>query len=553
VCAKQHLEPGFFILIHSDPMQNNTLHKSQLFSKAFPNCSTLVPEDIWQQFVVGADSLELFAQILTEKTAELSLPEYLGELARLELYVYTLKAGNIQVPEYTETLSINPTLQLFENTWRNLSFQIDEEAEGPGPEKGEERLILWQHPASGAIKAKPVNEEHLLVMKMALEELPVHAVARQGDIHAAAIEAALIRALNEGIVTGPEPLIKRHYNPEHYKDIDRSFFAARIFSLQWHITQACDLHCRHCYDRNQYKSLSLQQEIDILDDLAGFCSTHNVHGQITFTGGNPLLHPNFEKLYQEAADRGFTIAVLGNPTTEEQIERLNAIQPLAFYQVSLEGLEEHNDYMRGKGHFKRILSFLDLLRELGVYSMVMLTLTRENMEQVLPLAEILRTKTDLFTFNRLSLVGEGANLVMVDPEQYPGFLRAYEEAVKTNSCLGIKDNLLNIVYREKKRPPFGGCTGFGCGAAFNFITILADGSVHACRKFPSPLGNILDNSLSSIYESEGAKRYRRGPAECQDCSIRPVCGGCLAVSYSQNTDIFTQKDPYCFIDSKDLI
>ncbi len=530
-------------------MQNNKHDKSQLFSKAYPNCSKLIPGEIWQKFAAQADSLELFADILMERAAELLLPEYLGELARLELYAYILKTDNIPIPEYTEKLSINPTLQLFENTWKNLSSLIDEEAEGADPEKGGEQIIAWQHPASGAIKAKPVDKENLLVMKMALEELPVRAVARQGGVHAAAIEAALIRAFKEGIVTGPEPLIKRHYNPEHYKDIDRSFFAARIFSLQWHITQTCDLHCRHCYDRNQYTSLSLQQEIAILDDLAGFCASHNVHGQITFTGGNPLLHPNFEKLYQEAADRGFTIAVLGNPTTREQIERLNAIQPLAFYQVSLEGLEEHNDYMRGKGHFKKIMSFLDLLRELGVYSMVMLTLTRDNMEQVLPLAEILRTKTDLFTFNRLSLVGEGANLVTVDAEQYPAFLKAYEETVATNPCLGIKDNLLNIVYHKQKRPLFGGCTGFGCGAAFNFITVLADGSVHACRKFPSPLGNILDNSFSRIYHSEAAKRYRGGPAECQDCSIRPVCGGCLAVAYSHDLDIFMEKDPYCFIDS----
>jgi hypothetical protein len=69
-------------------------------------------------------------------------------------------------------------------------------------------------------------------MKMALEELPVSAVAQEGGAHAAAIEAALIRALDDGVVTGPEPLIKRQYNPEHYQDIDRSFLAARIFTLQ---------------------------------------------------------------------------------------------------------------------------------------------------------------------------------------------------------------------------------------------------------------------------------------------------------------------------------
>jgi selenobiotic family peptide radical SAM maturase len=295
----------------------------------------------------------------------------------------------------------------------------------------------------------------------------------------------------------------------------------------------------------------LAQEIDILDDLAEFCTAHGVQGQISFTGGNPLLHPNFEKLYRAAAERGFVPAILGNPTTRDVLERLLAIQEPAFYQVSLEGLEEHNDYIRGAGHFKRILTFLDLLRDLDIYSMVMLTLTRDNMDQVLPLAEILDKRTDLFTFNRLSLVGEGANLIMADKNRFSDFLRSYLGKMESNSCLGLKDNLFNIIQYNDKKPVFGGCTGFGCGAAFNFMTVLADGSVHACRKFPSLLGNILESSITEIYHSEAAGRYRQGVAACRDCAIRPVCGGCLAVSYSHNLDIFKEKDPYCFIDDQD--
>jgi selenobiotic family peptide radical SAM maturase len=532
-------------------MQGYTKDKYQLLSKAFPGCRRLVPEDIWQQLVATAESSEDLADLIGNRGAGLGLAPYLDELARMESYIFNLTAENIPVQEYAKKLSVNPTLQLFDNSWKNLTCLISGTSGDPAPEKTGELVIIWRHPVGGGIKAKQVENADLLAMKIALEELSVHTVAKEGGIAAAAVESALIRALDEGVLIGPEPLIKRDWKPELYKNIDPSFFKARIFSLQWHITQACDLHCRHCYDRKQYSILSLGQEINILDDLAEFCNSHHVHGQVTFSGGNPLLHPNFTTLYQEAANRGFTTAILGNPATREEIEQLQAIQPLAFYQVSLEGLQKHNNYMRGRGHFEKVLTFLSLLRELGVFSMVMLTLTRDNMEQVLPLAERLRNKADLFTFNRLSQVGEGANLSAVDPGEFPGFLRAYAAAVGTNPCLGIKDNLLNIIYHRQERSLFGGCTGFGCGAAFNFITVLADGAVHACRKFPSPLGNILDNSLGEIYHSEAAKRYRGGASECQECSIRPVCGGCLAVAQSHGLDIFRQKDPYCFIDSKD--
>ena len=112
--------------------------------------------------------------------------------------------------------------------------------------------------------------------------------------------------------------------------------------------------------------------------------------------------------------------------------------------------------------------------------------------------------------------------------------------------MGLKDNLLNIIRREKGSAPFGGCTGHGCGAAFNFLALLPDGEVHACRKFPSLVGTIIENSLYDIYHSELAERYRTGSRACRDCSLNVVCRGCLAIAHSRGLDVFTDKDPFCF-------
>jgi selenobiotic family peptide radical SAM maturase len=195
------------------------------------------------------------------------------------------------------------------------------------------------------------------------------------------------------------------------------------------------------------------------------------------------------------------------------------------------------------------MEFLPLLRELGVSSMVMLTLTEGNIDQVLPLARRLEGVVDDFTFNRLSTVGEGANLRLPSRERYEAFLEEYTAAADQSSVISLKDNLINILRHRRGEPLFGGCTGFGCGAAFNFITVLAEGEAHACRKFPSPIGNVLEEGIEGVYESEEAKRYRKGCEACRDCVIRPVCGGCLAVASSGGLDPFTDRDPHCFIDA----
>ncbi len=155
---------------------------------------------------------------------------------------------------------------------------------------------------------------------------------------------------------------------------------------------------------------------------------------------------------------------------------------------------------------------------------------------------------DLFNFNRLAMVGEGAALMSAPTDDYQIFLEAYHQASLENPCMGLKDNHLNSLFLQNKNNAFGGCTGYGCGAAFNFVSVLPEGEVHACRKFPSLIGNLCDNSLAEIYHGSKAKQYRAGSAACNDCPTRNVCGGCLAVTHGMGLDIFKDKDPYCFLD-----
>ena len=276
-----------------------------------------------------------------------------------------------------------------------------------------------------------------------------------------------------------------------------------------------------------------------------------MRGEVCLTGGNPLLYPRFKELYQAASDSPLLISILGNPTTREELEELCRIERPTHFQVSLEGLAEHNDRIRGPGHFKRVMEFLPILRDLGIEAGVMLTLTRDNMEQVIPLGEVLEGKVDCFNFNRLAQVGEGANLGIPTGGEYIDFLKRYEAAAEASAVMYYKDNLFNVLRHESGRPLIDGCTGFGCGAAFNFIAVLPDGEAHACRKFPSPIGNVLESGIQGVYDSEAAKKYRNGCTACRDCRIRHSCGGCLAVSHGAGLDPFSEVDPHCFIARRD--
>ena len=475
---------------------------------------------------------------------------FLADLARIEEAKYRLLISLPPRPVSATHRMINPALELVPVKWLNLPEFLSDRRVIPEP--GDGYVLVLIRPGSEHVEIRKAAAGDLLALKLVAEEIDSRKAAAQGNVSVGTIDDFLYHAEQQGVIIAPPSRIRRPQDFLNCEINDPQFLSSPSFTLQWHITQACDLNCRHCYDRSDRREMTLQQAIRVLDDFYDFCGEHHVVGQISFSGGNPMLYSHFDQLYRQAADRGFLTAVLGNPMPPSRIEKMLSIQNPEFYQVSLEGLKAHNDHIRGSGHFDRTIEFLELLGELKIYRMVMLTLTHKNMDQVVELAHQLKGLTELFTFNRLATVGRGAELSALPTEKFPYFLDSYMDAAKKNPIMGLKDNFFNLLKWQRGDCLLdGGCTGYGCGAAFNFVALLPDGEVHACRKFPSIIGNIHQNRLNDIYHGQSARRYRAGSEACKGCPIRPVCGACLAVGFGFGRDIFKEFDPYCFRDQAD--
>jgi len=518
----------------------------------FPVCRALIGPKAWPRLLKacgGAARPESLAARLAATKGGVGAPDFLPELAQLEWARH--EVSNAPAPAANETgeFEVNPTLDLLPLSWRLCGLVSPAQDSVPAaPQSGSEHAMVWRDPATGETRVQAAEDADLLALKVVVEEIPLAKAARAAKVAVPLVENALWRAAEKGVLLAPRSRIRR--DPALFPipaGTPAAFVSSPNFLLQWHITQACDLRCKHCYDRSKRSPLTLKQGMKVLDDLRRFSLDRRVRGHVCFTGGNPFLYPGFAELWRAAAERGFPASILGNPVPRAALEKLIAIQHPQYYQVSLEGLPEYNDLIRGAGHFARTIEFLGVLRDLEIASTVMLTLSRDNLEQVLPLAERLRGHAGRFTFNRLSQVGEGASLAMPSREAFAAFLEAYLDAAGRNPILSLKDNLFNIVRRRRGEAPFDGCTGYGCGAAFNFIAVLPDGEAHACRKFPSPIGNVLKQDLAEIYDSEPARRYRAGCRACADCPLRPTCGGCMAIAHGHGLNVFEQRDPYCFI------
>lgn len=87
----------------------------------------------------------------------------------------------------------------------------------------------------------------------------------------------------------------------------------------------------------------------------------------------------------------------------------------------------------------------------------------------------------------------------------------------------------------------------GCGCGISHLTLLPDGTIYACRRFESPVGNVLKSSFEDIFLGKEIEKYREIDRleGCKDCELMNYCRGCHAVSQGLCGDFFT-RDPQCW-------
>ena len=308
--------------------------------KIYSACRSVLGWETWSRFQeggAGASEPESFPDRLTLRLSGSAIPAFLPELARLEWRMFNLASLDVAMAQEVDKLQVNPSLQLLGLSWKNLPVLFTPEADRPVtiPEPGEELVLIWRNPQNDGAEAQTVSEEDLLALKMVSEEIEPEEAARSGRVTLGAIDAVIDHAVRKGILLRPRSRLRR--DPTSFlqgKAWKEEFLTAPTFTLQWHITQNCDLRCKHCYDRSPRSPLQLEQGMAILDKVRAFCRNRQVMGQVSFSGGNPFLYPHFYLLYQAAVERGLDTAILGNPVSREKIQKLVAIRRPAFFQVS---------------------------------------------------------------------------------------------------------------------------------------------------------------------------------------------------------------------------
>lgn len=281
-------------------------------------------------------------------------------------------------------------------------------------------------------------------------------------------------------------------------------------------TFACNMQCRHCYlpDHNP-DYLSEDIALKLVDDWndIGFKEKGHFDRIFHIKGGEPFVIPYFWKLVDKVVSKKSLRLMLttnGTFSDEDTISKLvyvnNELNENLTIIVSLDGAtEESNSILRGKGHFQKVLKFLEKLQDCEINYYLNCVLHKGNVDELNEYIELAK-KFNATQLNFLNFIPRGDAVNIKDWQVshlrvYEKFTKIYKQADEQTKAL-LTGSLPEIKINEKE-----GCitTSNECVAGYKgLIYILPNGNVFTCPNVvfsDDILGNVNENSLQEIIDN----------------------------------------------------
>jgi len=329
------------------------------------------------------------------------------------------------------------------------------------------------------------------------------------------------------------------------------------FHIQWHITNLCNLRCKHCYQEDFSKNSDLGWKglKRVSDHILATLSEWDRKACIHLTGGEPLLKEELFNLLQYL-DPKTEIEELGIITnglllSREVVKRLSAFPKLKKIKISLDGADaEVHDSIRQKGVFEKVNQSLPMIKQENRFEIILMVTVMKRNYRSLP--SLIRLCQNLgvngLILERFIPLGRGKTFMneVLEKDQWRELVEILMEffSMKVDEDDIPSYQAFQITFDEEGAELLGA----PCIIGRDGLCIMPEGIVFPCRRFPIPIGNLMNESLKEIWESSSLldqlrdKKNLKG--RCGKCEIED-CRGCRSLALALTGDFF-EENPHCW-------
>ncbi|MBO8128714.1 MAG: radical SAM protein [Peptococcaceae bacterium] len=348
----------------------------------------------------------------------------------------------------------------------------------------------------------------------------------------------------------------------------------------WNSTRACNLLCKHCYasakQEPETSELTTEEARAFIDDLAHFGVP-----VLLFSGGEPLMRPDFFELARYARELGIRPVLSTNGTliTREVAWALKQAG-IGYVGVSIDGLPETNDRLRGyDGAFEAALEGIRNCVAVGQRVGLRFTITRNNYHEIEAIFDLVeRENINRVCFYHLVYAGRGSKLrdLDLDSREKRRVLDLIIARASDFSRRGFDKEILTVdnhadaVYlylkAEKNNDErisliskwLHNAGGNRSGVAIGAVDWC--GNVHPDQfTMNHTLGNIRERKFSEIWTDLSnpllAGLRNRRPllkGRCAACKWLDVCNGNFRARAEAVYHDFWASDPACYLTDQEI-
>jgi MoaA/NifB/PqqE/SkfB family radical SAM enzyme len=259
------------------------------------------------------------------------------------------------------------------------------------------------------------------------------------------------------------------------------------------VTRRCNLSCGYC---NEYDSFSPPVPYETLLARVDHLASLNT-ASMTFTGGEPLLHPQIDKIVHAARGHGMIVTMITNGfrLTRDWIERLNAAD-LQGMQISIDNLKPDDVSMKSLSSVERKLGLLAKHAQFKVNINSVLGVSGERTQDVITVAE---TAAKYGFQHSVGVLHDGSGtLKALSPAQ----MGAYRQVTKISPSMVHSLNY----WLFQKNLMQGQANDWKCRAGARYLYVCEDGLVHWCsqqRGYPGiPLLEYTRDDIRREFHTE---------------------------------------------------
>jgi len=280
-------------------------------------------------------------------------------------------------------------------------------------------------------------------------------------------------------------------------------------------TYRCQMRCKMCniwqFPTDETKEITAR-DLEILPRLKF----------VNITGGEPFQRRDLEEIVDVSFSKAPRVVISTSGWHYDRIINMAKKYPKIGIRVSIEGLSQRNDELRGKeGGFDRGLKLLLRLKELGVKDIGFgITVSNKNSEDMLWLYKLSKEMQMEFataTFHNSFYFHKSDNIVTNKDEVIGNFETLINDLLKENNPKSWFRAFFNLGLINYTR---GGKRMLPCEAGTANFFIEPYGDVYPCngledRIWKESMGNIRDFSkFEDLWYSQQAQKVRDMVRQC---------------------------------------